>query len=197
MEKCRTKEQILDVALDLFSVQGFEATSISQIVDAVGIRKASLYSHFGSKQEILEALIKEAGRMFDENSLFKKVQWRNFDSNTDWVNELKEHVKYILHDDRIKKVRKFLVIEQFINPELARIQTERSFENVMAFGIAMVKDLGEKGFLIQDDPKILASQFVLPISMWINLVDRDPEREEEVLELIDEHMHQFFKVYGK
>ena len=58
MEKGNTKLEILDTALELFSVQGFEATSLSQIADAVGIRKASLYSHFESKQEILDALVK-------------------------------------------------------------------------------------------------------------------------------------------
>lgn len=47
MEKGNTKQEILEAALDLFSVQGFEATSISRIAGAVGIRKASLYSHFG------------------------------------------------------------------------------------------------------------------------------------------------------
>ena len=46
MERGNTKQDILEAALDLFSVQGFEATSISQLAGAVGIRKASLYSHF-------------------------------------------------------------------------------------------------------------------------------------------------------
>lgn len=49
MEKVNTKEQILAVALDLFSIRGYEAISISQIADAVGLQKASLYSHFASK----------------------------------------------------------------------------------------------------------------------------------------------------
>ena len=57
MERGNTKQEILDASLSLFSVQGFEATSISQITDAVGIRKASLYSHFENKRAILEALI--------------------------------------------------------------------------------------------------------------------------------------------
>ena len=42
MVRGNTKQEILDASLSLFSVQGFEATSISQITDAVGIRKASL-----------------------------------------------------------------------------------------------------------------------------------------------------------
>ncbi|MBO5598278.1 MAG: TetR/AcrR family transcriptional regulator, partial [Oribacterium sp.] len=57
MEKGNTRDEILDVALDLFSVNGYEATSISQIADAVGIRKASLYSHFASKQDILDNVV--------------------------------------------------------------------------------------------------------------------------------------------
>lgn len=56
MERGSTKYEILDAALTLFSTGGYEATSISQIAEAVGIRKAS-YSHFASKQDILDELI--------------------------------------------------------------------------------------------------------------------------------------------
>ena len=59
MDRGNTKQEILEAALDLFSVQGFEATSLSQIADAVGIRKASLYSHFENKQAILDALVRD------------------------------------------------------------------------------------------------------------------------------------------
>ena len=58
MERGNTKQEILEASLDLFSVYGFEATSVSQIADAVGIRKASLYSHFENQQAILDALVK-------------------------------------------------------------------------------------------------------------------------------------------
>lgn len=57
MEKNNTREEIIEAALDLFSVNGYEATSISQLADAVGIRKASLYSHFANKHEILETVV--------------------------------------------------------------------------------------------------------------------------------------------
>ena len=60
VEQGSTKKAILDKALDLFSVQGYEATSIAQIANAVGIRKASMYSHFKSKQEILDALVRHS-----------------------------------------------------------------------------------------------------------------------------------------
>ena len=57
MEKSNTREEILEAALDLFSVNGYEATSISQLADAVGVRKASLYSHFANKQDILDTVV--------------------------------------------------------------------------------------------------------------------------------------------
>ena len=70
MDSKSTKERILAAALELFSTQGFEATSVSQIADEVGIRKASMYSHFTSKQEILEALIKEVSKQYEWHSIF-------------------------------------------------------------------------------------------------------------------------------
>jgi AcrR family transcriptional regulator len=51
-----TREKILDVALDLFTSQGFDRTSMREIADQLGIAKPSIYYHFPSKEEILLAL---------------------------------------------------------------------------------------------------------------------------------------------
>ena len=51
MDRGNTKQEILDASLELFSVQGFEATSISQIAGAVGIRKASIPSFCSSADD--------------------------------------------------------------------------------------------------------------------------------------------------
>ena len=58
-EKCDTKQEILKTALKLFSAKGYESTSVAEIADAIGIRKASLYSRFTSKKEILDELEQE------------------------------------------------------------------------------------------------------------------------------------------
>ena len=52
-----SKQNILNAALKLFSTNGYEATGIEQITNEVGIKKASFYSHFKSKQELLDTLI--------------------------------------------------------------------------------------------------------------------------------------------
>jgi len=51
-----TKEKIFEASLELFAKKGFDAVSMREIAEAVGIKKASLYSHFSSKDELLEKL---------------------------------------------------------------------------------------------------------------------------------------------
>ncbi|MCU1515143.1 MAG: TetR family transcriptional regulator, partial [Microbacteriaceae bacterium] len=58
-----TRALVQETALRLFTEQGYEATSLRQIADEVGINKASLYYYFDSKQAILEAVF---GRRGDE-----------------------------------------------------------------------------------------------------------------------------------
>ena len=51
-----TRERILDVALDLFTDQGFDGTSMREIAERLNITKPAIYHHFASKDEILMAL---------------------------------------------------------------------------------------------------------------------------------------------
>ena len=202
MERGNTKQEILEAALELFSVQGFEATSVSQIASAVGIRKASLYSHFENKQAILDELVKEVLAQYGAHSIFAKTDWGKDNDNLpltpdDAVKMIGGQIRYILHDPYISKARKMLVIEQFQNPELAKLQTKQNYLDVLGYFTGLIKCLIQKGVLAEDDPEIMAAQFCLPISVWINLCDREPEREPEVMELVKRHIRQFFKCYQK
>ena len=66
----------------------------------------------------------------------------------------------------------------------------------MNFFVSMIKKLIEQGKLSDNDPEITAAQLCLPISAWINLCDREPERETEVIELTRRHIIQFFDMYS-
>ena len=88
-----------------------------------------------------------------------------------------------------------LVIEQFQNPELAKLQTKQNYTDVIRYFTGLIQCMIRKGILRDDDPEIMASQLCLPISVWINLCDREPDREQEVMELVDRHIRQFFRVY--
>ncbi len=56
------KNEILDVAEELFAVQGFDGTSTNEILEKAGIARGTLYYHFKSKEEILDGVI---NRMID------------------------------------------------------------------------------------------------------------------------------------
>lgn len=204
MEKGSTKQEILETALELFSVQGYEATSISQIADAVGIRKASLYSHFASKQEILDVLVQEGLEQYDRHSIFAHADWEDaaFTANKkdltpdELLQQILGHIRYILHDPRISKSRRMLTIEQFQNPKLKELQTKQNYTDVMRYFTGLIRFLVRQGKLKDYDPEIMAAQLCLPVSVWIGLCDREPEREEAVLELASRHIRQFFAIYG-
>ena len=51
------KNEILDAAEKLFSTKGFESTSMNDIQNEIGIARGTLYYHFKSKEEILDAII--------------------------------------------------------------------------------------------------------------------------------------------
>lgn len=51
------KNEILDAADVLFGVKGFDGTSTNDILEKVGIARGTLYYHFKSKEDIMDALI--------------------------------------------------------------------------------------------------------------------------------------------
>jgi AcrR family transcriptional regulator len=55
------REQLLAVALSVFSAKGFHHASMNDVADAAGVTKPVLYQHFSSKRELYMALLDEAG----------------------------------------------------------------------------------------------------------------------------------------
>ena len=58
-----TKAKIPEVALNLFSQNGYIGTSMSDIAAQLGITKSALYKHYTSKHEILECIVKRMNDM--------------------------------------------------------------------------------------------------------------------------------------
>lgn len=51
------RNEILDAADELFGKKGFDGTSTNDILEKVGIARGTLYYHFKSKEDIMDALI--------------------------------------------------------------------------------------------------------------------------------------------
>ena len=52
------RENILQCALALFYMKGYDAVGVQEIVDTAGITKPTLYYYFGSKRGLLENVLK-------------------------------------------------------------------------------------------------------------------------------------------
>jgi TetR/AcrR family transcriptional regulator, acrAB operon repressor len=55
----RSRRQVLDAALQLFSRQGYRATSVREIADAAGVSTGNVYHHFPDKESIFNTLLDE------------------------------------------------------------------------------------------------------------------------------------------
>lgn len=60
------KKRIKRIALSLFANKGYEGTSISDIATEVGLKKASLYSHFKGKEELFFAVYEDVAEDYEK-----------------------------------------------------------------------------------------------------------------------------------
>ena len=64
MKGDRTRQSILDRAVDIASVEGLEGLTIGRLADDLGMSKSGLFAHFGSKEDLQLAVIDAAGERF-------------------------------------------------------------------------------------------------------------------------------------
>lgn len=60
LREVSTAERIMETALDLFAESNYEATSMREIANAVGVKPASLYNHYSSKEDIVWMIVQTA-----------------------------------------------------------------------------------------------------------------------------------------
>lgn len=61
-----TRGRIQAVALELFTEQGYEKTSLREIAERLGVTKAALYYHFRSKEELVSSFVEDRLAAMDE-----------------------------------------------------------------------------------------------------------------------------------
>lgn len=200
-----TKKMILKKALELFSESGYDAVSVGEIARAVGIKAPSLYNHFPSKQAIFDAIVEETSKEFEKNTDEVAIHVQNsardvtvFSKITEdaLVEKVHQIFNISLHDENIALFRKMMTIEQFRSDELSKLYSERYVERIVAYHAGIFKSLIAAGELKKEDPYTLAMMYVAPIIMLIGVCDRQPEREKECLEKIDEHVKLFYRTYN-
>jgi AcrR family transcriptional regulator len=99
-----TRAAIQAVALELFTEQGYEATSLREIAERLGVTKAALYYHFKTKEDIVASLLEDR-----VDAMVELVEWARTQPRTlELRREVVRRYAALLHDSRHHSVLRFL-----------------------------------------------------------------------------------------
>lgn len=201
-----TKQKILDEALTLFSEKGYANVYVNDIAERVGIKAPSLYKHYKNKQAIFDAIIEEMNNRYINQAGALNINGMDPAADADIYKTMNEESMielgkglflYYLHDDYTKRFRKMLTIEQFRDKELARVYQEQYYDKPMSYQSMLLGFMAAQGVLVTDNVPVMTLHFYSPIYMMLTVCDREPEREGEALKMLEEHLRQFDKLYGR
>ena len=201
-----TKQRILDEALTLFSEKGYANVFVGDIADRVGIKAPSLYKHYKNKRAIFDAIIEEMNRRFEEQAKAMQINGTDAAADAGIYKSLsedrllklgREFFLYYLHDDYNKKFRKMLTLEQFHDMELAKDYSKLYVDDPLSYQGMLFGFMVTAGVLKTDNVQIMTLHFYAPIYYLLTICDREPDREPEALKLLDGHIKQFDRLYGR
>ncbi len=153
--------KVLDAALELFSSQGYGATSMRQIAEACDQSVGNLYHHFGSKEAIFKQLIDDywARIMQPDHPLQKVFVAANF---PDDLEDLAAAIEWTVEENKSSILLVFIDVIEFQGRHI------RSFYETMAdrFKAAYGKhfeELEREGRLTDADPMVA----VMVATRWL------------------------------
>lgn len=191
MEKMPTKDRILDSALTLFSEKGYDGVGVDLIAENAGIKGPSLYKHFKGKEDILDALIEKAESYYQQNFGSAQNPGKVPASMDELIDLSLKRIEFTLHDPMIKKVRRMLTMEQFRSHRIGLLTTKYNIDIVQNIYREIFRQMMENGTMRPGNPEMLAMEFASPVSLLIQLYAREPERESEILQRIEEYFRYF------
>ena len=99
----RSRRQVLDAALRLFSTQGYRATSVRDIAEAAGVSTGNLYHHFPDKEAIFKTLLDEYRELVsrDDFPFFRALKSGDFPANLEDIgfaarDSVRQYRRYML-----------------------------------------------------------------------------------------------------
>ncbi|MDY5022809.1 MAG: TetR/AcrR family transcriptional regulator [Blautia sp.] len=203
-----TKEKITEEALTLFAEKGYKGTSVKNIADAVGIKDASLYNHFKSKQEIFDSIVELISKHISELSITLGVPQYDKPEATvsDFFTRLdlaglkkitRESFVFYLTDPYISRFWRIAQMEQYVNPQIYTMFRKIFMEDAISYQEKLFKELMKQGVFYPGDARATAISFYSPIYLLLSMYSNQPERKEEALEVLDRQIEEFFRIYRK
>lgn len=183
-----TKEKILVESMKLFSVQGFEAVSVRAIAAAVGVRDSALYKHFPSKQAIFDAIVENSKERFWEQ--YKKIHLDEPET-IDLVEMCLKMFHFQTQDEWIVRFRQMLVIEQFKNPDIAKVYKELFIDMPIENQSRIFEKFIEAGVMKESDPVVMSMELYAPFFLYHTVQDKPNELEQR----LRQHVQNFKETY--
>jgi AcrR family transcriptional regulator len=156
-----TRARILDAAIDLFSIHGFSGVSIREMARAVGIKESSFYSHYPSKESLLEEIFalyeREYASLIPSDAQVEKIL-NSITPEQFWQNGFR-NFKALMGSPRMEKMTRILTLEMYRNPRAREILLENSIHAPVDFAEKIFRRLIERGQIRALDPRLLAVEF--------------------------------------
>lgn len=185
----------MESALSLFAERGFDGGGVDLIAEKAGLKGPSIYKHFKGKEEILSVLIEQIESYYGENFGSETNLGPLPASVEELIESALQRISFTIHDERIKKTRRILTMEQFRNPRIAELASMHSLDRVQRMYQKILEGMMDAGILEKTDAQMLSMSFTAPITLLIQMCDRQPEREAEAMETIRQYLSFVLQKY--
>lgn len=183
-----TKQQILDAAAGLFLEKGFAATTLRQIADRARMKAGSIYYHFDSKDDILDAVLDSGIR-----SIMDKVQAALSQMPADATSRDRVKMAVQTHLGQVLQTSNYTLafIRTFGQvPKEARDRTRAVRRIYTEFWIGLLEDAQDAGEIARDVDVRMARLFLVGGMNW-TVQWFDPE-QQSIEEITDRYIDIWF-----
>lgn len=167
----KNKISILNVAINLFSQNGYNAVSIRDITREVGIKESSLYNHFKSKAMILETIYynfrMDIAKIIPPlDSLDSIVSSMNIEAFlTQGFNNFLEHIQ----NQEREKMWRIMYLEQVRDREARAIYLDDIVTGICDYISIVFEKYMELKQIPRQDPKMLSINYQYPLLQMVNI----------------------------
>lgn len=161
MTEKKTKEKIFEAAINLFAQKGFKSTSMREIAETVGIKKASMYSHYKSKDEILEKILEyPIGRIGEMGPRDVETEELIISMGLEKFMELAGDLIFgWMEGPHMEKVWRIICIELYHNQKIKEFYSE--FEDMsLNYWISAFETMIKHRIIKPLNPQTLAMEFL-------------------------------------
>lgn len=196
-----TKEKILMTALQLFARDGYEAVSVRNIAEELGITKGALYRHYKNKRDIFDSIVDRMIQIDAKRAQEHQMPAEQFDAMPDSYENTSleaiqtytiEQLKFWTEDEFASRFRRMLSLEQYRNEEMAELYSQCIVAGPVAYMEDLFRELMKKGVLKEENPRQLAVEYYAPLFLLINMYDKSGENEEYI-EILSNHTKRFME----